>query len=99
MQDVCGAVQLPQETVPPQPSEAAPQVLLPQAWAAVIGVQTHVFVAVQVCGAVQLPQFTAAQPLPGLKDPQTSPVGQVVGQTTAHVPLALQVWGAVQVPH
>lgn len=68
---VCGAVQLPQLRVPPQPSEMDPQFL---PWAAhVVGVQLPVqTLLTQVCPFAQVPQSRVPpQPLEAL--PQLNP--------------------------
>lgn len=64
-------MQLPQLMVPPQPSDALPQLAFPHAAAFVCGVQTQVPGAPlqEVCGAVQLPQFTVP-PQPSAALPQ-----------------------------
>ena len=100
---VCGVVQAPQVSVPPQPSEIAPQ-FFPCA-AQVVGVQVPQTFATppppQVCGAVQAPQVSVPpQPLEIV--PQFFPcAAQVVGvqvpQTFA-TPPPPQVCGAVQAP-
>ena len=100
---VCGAVQAPQASVPPQPSGIVPQ-FFPCA-AQVVGVQvpqTFVIPAPpQVCGAVQAPQVSVP-PQPSGIVPQFFPcAAQVVGvhvpQTFA-TPAPPQVCGAVQAP-
>src|SRR5438093_3081233 len=100
---VCGAVQAPQVSVPPQPSAIVPQ-SFPCA-AQVVGVhvpQTFVTPAPpQVCGAVQAPQVSVP-PQPSAIVPQFFPcAAQVVGvhvpQTFA-APAPPQVCGAVQAP-
>src|SRR5262245_34096547 len=100
---VCGAVQAPQVSVPPQPSGIVPQ-FFPCA-AQVVGVQAPPTFAVppprQVSGAPQTPQVSVP-PQPSGIVPQFFPcAAQVVGvqvpQTFA-VPPPPQVSGAVQTP-
>jgi hypothetical protein len=99
---VSGAVHDPQSTMPPQPSEASPQTALPHAWAFVRGVHMHVpadpTAALHVFGAAHVPQATAAHP--GVdNDPQSSPMGQLVGHIVlTHWPALLQVSGEVHDP-
>ncbi len=74
--------QLPQLTVPPQPSEAVPQTAAPQEVAAEDGTQVHTLF-VHTSGLVQeAPQVIVelAQPAGLVMVPQLSPAGQVVGQ-------------------
>src|SRR5262249_14940636 len=100
---VCGAVQTPQVSVPPQPSEIVPQ-FFPCA-AQVVGVQVpQTFVTPappQVCGAVQTPQVSVP--------PQPSDIGPPFFPCAAQVPAGRapqafgtpappQVCGAVQTP-
>jgi hypothetical protein len=89
-----GEVQVPHDTGFPQPSSAVPQLLVPQAAAAVFGVQPQTFgfdgvPPPQVCGDVQVPQVTAGQPV-AVKVPQLSPDGQFVWQFGVHWPWAVQ---------
>jgi len=73
---VCGAVQLPQLMVPPQPSPAWPQLYprLLHVWAVHIVVpQTFGWLlAPQVSGAVQVPQLRRL-PQPSPAEPQSKP--------------------------
>jgi hypothetical protein len=104
-----GVVQLPQDTVPPHPSGAELQLLVPHAAAAVFGVQPQTFGLLgvpppQVWGAVQVPQVSVGQPAVATV-PQLSGMGQAVGQAATQVPAVppsamLQFGvGAEQVPH
>jgi hypothetical protein len=68
--------QVPQVTVPPQPSGAVPHVLVPQACAAVIGAHTQV-VPLQVVPAWHVPQLIVP-PQPFGAVPQVWPAGQLV---------------------
>src|SRR5207249_3618232 len=101
---VCGRVQVPQLSVPPQPSETVPQ---SAPWAAqVVGVQAPVPQTLgvppppQVCGAVQLPQLKVP-PQPSGAVPQLFPsCAQVLG-THMHVLSSGEIWhveGGVQPP-
>src|SRR5438094_5907967 len=77
---VCGAVQVPQVSVPPQPSAIVPQFF---PWAAhVVGVQPQTFATPpppQVWGAVQVPQLSVP-PQPSAIVPQFFPwAAHVVG--------------------
>ena len=68
---VCGAVQVPQFSVPPQPSASEPQ-FFPCA-AQVVGVQPQTFAVPlppQVWGAVQAPQLSVP-PQPSGHEPQS----------------------------
>ena len=89
---VCGAVQLPQVNLPPQPSSTLPQ--LSPAGQLVLLVQPQTFglpgfPPPQVCGAVHPgPQLIEPQPaIGGVYWPQSSPAGHVVGQGKTPVPL------------
>jgi len=83
---VCGAAQLPQASILPQPSGTLPQ-LLPSP-AQVAGVQPHTLALPltpppQLCGAVQLPQLSVI-PQPSLTVPQFLPCAmQLIGMHTA----------------
>jgi hypothetical protein len=91
---VCGAVQVPQFTVPPQPFGTVPQ--LSPAGHVVRGVQPQtpgVPPPPQVCGAVQMPQ----EP-PQPSGPQFLPVHSGVQPHTFATPPPPHVSGAVQVP-
>jgi hypothetical protein len=104
LQDVCGAAQLPQVIVPPQPSATVPQVLLPQAWARVFGVQTQVpgLPLQDVCGAVQLPQVTVPphpfEAVPQVLLPQAWAAVRGVQQVPAAPASAEQVLPGEHVP-
>jgi hypothetical protein len=94
-------VQLPQLSVPPQPSGIEPQFL--PCFAHVVGVQPQTLAVpppAHVCGEAQLPQFRVL-PQPSGTEPQFLPsavhdVGVQVPQTLATLPPP-QVWGAWQV--
>ena len=75
---VCGAVHVPHETLPPHPSGWVPQFCVPVHFAA--GVQPHTLGVPpppQVCGAVQLPQLSVP-PHPSDMVPQFRPPLHVV---------------------
>ena len=97
----CPSVQVPQLSVPPQPSDAVPQ--LSPSGHVVAGVQPHWLATPpppQVSGAVQVPQLRVP-PQPSDTEPQLSPAGHVVRGVqpqTFTVSPPPQVWGAVQVP-
>src|SRR5207253_1765755 len=98
---VCGAVQVPQESMPPHPSGTIPQ-FLPRP-TQVAGVQPHTLAAPpppQVCGAVQAPQFNMP-PHPSPIEPQFLPAAtQVVGvQIAMPHTLLVHIWPIGQVPH
>jgi hypothetical protein len=98
--------QLPQETVPPQPSAAEPQLLVPQAWVAVFGVQTQVpgLPLQEFCAAVQVPQLTVppqpSEALPQVFEPQAAVVVLGTQQVPAEPesPEGLQEMPVVQLP-
>lgn len=99
---VSGAVQSPQLSVPPQPSEMVPQFF--PAGHAVSGVQPQtpaVPPPPQVFGAVQVPQFTRT-PQSSVNVPQLNPsvphVSVGVQPQTFAVPPPPHVFGAVQLP-
>jgi hypothetical protein len=98
----CGAVQLPHEMLPAHPSDTVPHVCVPHAAAWVMGKQLQVPGPVdeeQKSVEPQEPQLIGGQPPFGVKVPQFSPGGQLVGHAPTHWPTWLQLFGAAQVPH
>src|SRR5262249_60386312 len=83
---VAGAVQVPQLTVPPQPSGAVPQIC--PVGQVVRGTQTHWLLALHVVGGAQVPQLTVP-PQPSGCVPHAWPPLQVVFGTQTHVLLGL----------
>jgi hypothetical protein len=95
------AAQVPQGTVPPQPSEATPHVLVPQAVAAGVGLQTQTF-ALQASfalavGQVPQPTVVVGQPAGLVIVPQLSGAGQAAWHARQWPP-ATQVRPVAQPP-